>query len=88
MKYIHNIDPFPNVPIIICKIIASYYTFKRVVQSCIFLGVVQYFDWLKKQPVNQVPSTEPTIIYSQIVVSCTVAIVPPNLLKIQSCTVQ
>ena len=36
MKYIHNIDPFPNVPIIICKIIASYYTFKRVVQLYIF----------------------------------------------------
>ena len=32
------------------------------------MSVVEYFDWLKKQPVNQVPSTEPTIIYSKIVV--------------------
>ena len=31
---------------------------------------VKYFDWLKKQPVNQVPSTEQTIICSRVDVSC------------------
>ena len=33
------------------------------------LGVVEYSDWLKKQPVSQVPSNEPTIIYSKFVMS-------------------
>ena len=32
--------------------------------------MVKYFDWLKKQPANQVPSIELTIMYSGIVVSC------------------
>ena len=31
---------------------------------------VEYFDWLIKQPVNQVPPIEPTVIYSKVVVSC------------------
>ena len=31
---------------------------------------VEYFDWLRKQPVIQVPSTERTIIYSKVVVQC------------------
>ena len=33
-------------------------------------SVVEYFDWLKKQPVNQAPSTKLTIIYSKVVVLC------------------
>ena len=31
---------------------------------------VEYFDWLNKQPVNQVPSTEHTLIYSKVVMLC------------------
>ena len=31
---------------------------------------VEYFGGLKKQPVNQVLSTERTIIYSKVVMSC------------------
>ena len=31
---------------------------------------VEYFDWLKKQPVNQVHLTEWTIIYRKVVMSC------------------
>ena len=41
---------------------------------------VEYFDWLKEQPVNQVPSTEQTIFIQKL--SChVVAIISPNLLK-------
>ena len=38
--------------------------------TCCMTSEVEYFDWLKKQPVNQVPSTEWTIIYSKVVMSC------------------
>ena len=34
------------------------------------MSVVEYFDWLKKKPVNQVPWTEWTIIYSKVVMLC------------------
>ena len=31
--------------------------------------MVKYFDWSKKQPVNELHSTELTIIYSNVIVS-------------------
>ena len=42
--------------------------------------------WLRKQPVNQVPSTKLSMIYSKVVVLCG-CLVSPNLLQIQFCTV-
>ena len=45
---------------------------------------VMYFDWLKKQRVNQVLSSERTIIYANVAV----APISPNLLKVRFCTVQ
>ena len=31
---------------------------------------MEYFDWLKEQPVNEVPSTERTLMYSKTVMLC------------------
>ena len=32
--------------------------------------VLTIINWLKKQPINQVPSTEWTMIYSKVLMSC------------------
>ena len=34
------------------------------------MSVMAYFDWLKEQPVNEVPSTEQTLMYSKTVMLC------------------
>ena len=47
---------------------------------------VEYFDWLKKEPVIQVPSTERTI-YSKVVVQCGCHSFPKRV-KNLFCTVQ
>ena len=46
----------------------------------------EYFGWLKKRPVNQVPSTEWTMIDSKVVLCRAVATVSLILLKTRFCT--
>ena len=55
--------------------------------SCCVMSAVEYFDWLKKQPVNQVLFNWTNKFILKL--SChAIAVVFSNLLKLQFCTVQ
>ena len=69
-----NIQPYYTLKCLICYLLTNCFSCKHTFtvseENDVTHVVVEYFDWLKKQPVDQVSSTKLTIIYSKVVMSC------------------